>query len=479
MKRLLNILVFFCLVLTAFAQEETRIVDSLSSVLVTQEGREKVLTMIELTWEFYDISYDDCLDWGEKAIKEAQHLGYDDLEAKANYALGIQYAYHGDLDLAKEYLQTSYAQFMELDDLKNAFESLWNIATYEFTLGNIDTAYQVYEKAEVLAKQMNDTSACAFVLSNLGLIKYYKGEIEESYDDYVEAERLFRSIGDKLRTARMESSLATLLVDKGRITEAKALFWKTVPEFEQFGDNYYLVHVYKNLGHIFEYETINYDSALFYFQKAMEHSDMSALSKSSEVLASNEKLDVMTEMANVMVCQGKIDEAIQLYEEALRLSEKSSYLHGQQTACQALGKVYSQLGQASKSLHYYQRYMHLEEASGITNMRSLILVPLVMDYARLDRFDDMQKELETFEEEYAALVRENADVYEQNRNLKYEAENLLQQYESQNQQIETLQTQRNHYRLAFFGLLAIMLFAWVLFVCYKIVRKNRTKIEKG
>lgn len=475
MKRLLIILVFLGLNVTVFAQEETRIIDSLQDVLATQEGRDKVLTMIELTWDFHDFSYDDCLDWGERAIKEAQTLGYSDLEAKANYVLGIQYAYHGDLELAKEYLQTSYIQFMKLDDLSNAFEALWNIATYEFTLGSIDTAYQVYEKAEVVAEQLNDTSAWAFVISNKAMILYYKGELEEAYDDFIEAERLFRSIGDDLRTARMESSLATLLVDKGQVVEAKNLFRKVIPVFEEFGDNYHLLGVYKNLGHIFEYELVNYDSAMYFLQQALDYSNMSALNKSSEVLANNEKSNVISEMANIMVCQGDFKGAIERYEEALRLAESNAYLHGQQTACQALGKVYSQLGQASKSLHYFQRYMQLEDASGITNMRSLIRVPLMMDYARLDRFDDMQKELETFEEEYAALMRENADIYEQNRNLKYDAEHLLRQYESQNRQIADLQTLCKHYRLAFFGLLAIMLSALVLFVSYKIVWKNKTK----
>ena len=66
-------------VTAAFAQMDTRIVDSLESILPTQEGREKVLTMIELTWEFYDISFDDCIGWGEKALKEAQNQGFADL----------------------------------------------------------------------------------------------------------------------------------------------------------------------------------------------------------------------------------------------------------------------------------------------------------------------------------------------------------------------------------------------------------------
>ena len=91
MKRLLSILLFCCLAFPVVAQEETRIVDSLLNVLEQQQGRDKLLTMIELTWEFYDVSYDDCIDWGEKAIKEAQEQGFADLEAKANYALGVQY----------------------------------------------------------------------------------------------------------------------------------------------------------------------------------------------------------------------------------------------------------------------------------------------------------------------------------------------------------------------------------------------------
>ena len=62
----------------AFAQMDTRIVDSLENILPTQEGREKVLTMIELTWEFYPISFDDCINWGEKAMKEAQNQGLAD-----------------------------------------------------------------------------------------------------------------------------------------------------------------------------------------------------------------------------------------------------------------------------------------------------------------------------------------------------------------------------------------------------------------
>ena len=87
--------------------------------------------------------------------------------------------------------------------------------------------------------------------------------------------------------------------------------------------------------------------------------------------------------------------------------------------------------------------------------------------------------IEGFEEDNVALMRENSDVYEQNRTLRYDAEDLLQRYDAQNFELEMLKSQRNQYRLAFFGLLAITLAALVLLVAYKIIRKNQAKNEKG
>ena len=64
MKRWLNILVFIVFSVSAFAQVDTRVVDSLQEVLATQEGREKVKTMLELTWDFY----------GSNEMKRLSHI---------------------------------------------------------------------------------------------------------------------------------------------------------------------------------------------------------------------------------------------------------------------------------------------------------------------------------------------------------------------------------------------------------------------
>jgi tetratricopeptide (TPR) repeat protein len=476
MKRLFGILVFVCLATSVKSQEDTHIIDSLQNVLATQEGREKVLTMIELTWEFYEISYDDCLDWGEKAIKEANVLGYKDLEAKANYVLGIQYAYHADLDLAEEYLQNSYNQFVALSDTKNAFEALWNIATYELTLGSIDTAYIMYERALPLAEKMNDISAYADIVSNMGLIEYKRCQMEESYRLYDRARRMYETIGDERKVLRIKDNMAVICTDWGHAEEARQLYWEVIPKLEQLEEYYHLLAVCKNMGAIYENDLVNYDSSMYYFQKALDYAEKPMNHKETRLLADNEKSGTLVAMANLMLKRGDVEGAIGKYGEALELARGNGYVYGQLESYLGLGTVYSQLGQASKSMRYIDCFFELENTSGITAMHQAVRKPLVMNYARLRLYDQLEKEFNGFEEEINGLVRENADVYVQNQDLRHDVENLLGQHEFQNEQIKTLQTQCNHYRLAFFGLLAIMLFVVVLLVAYKIVRKNRIKV---
>ena len=128
MKRWLFIVSLFAFPISAFAQDEMRTIDSLESLMVKQEGREKVETMIELSRAFFDFSFDDCIAWSEKAIRLSKEIGDTEIEADANYSLGIHYGYHSDLDLSQLYLKKALDIYMQSGNEIKAFESLWNIA---------------------------------------------------------------------------------------------------------------------------------------------------------------------------------------------------------------------------------------------------------------------------------------------------------------------------------------------------------------
>jgi hypothetical protein len=489
MKRIILILFFAVFSTWAFAQDDTHVVDSLLSVLPSQEGREKVITMIELTWDFFDVSFDDCIIWGEKAVAEAQSLNQPDLEAEANYTLGVQYAQHSDLDLAKQYLYLAYSQYIKIDDsdyirefgwdfssTKFAFLSLWNMATYELTLGNIDTAFLVYQKALPIAEQMEDTLACAQVNDNLAFIQYQRNDFEGAIKAYESSRDIYALLNDSLAVAKSNLNIAVILGESGRAKESRELFVKVIPELEVFQEKYLLLTAYKNYGMLFARDFINYDSASYYFEKALACVESETLSPADRQTMDNTKSDLLVEMGNVAVnCHDELL-AMNYFKEALALAEKNKYHFGLMQAALSLGQLYAYQGKASLSLHYLEIYADEAKKSGITMMESAAKKPLIMDYARLGRFDEMKVELDALDEQKQALQRENNDLYDQLSTLQDETQGLLSQYESQNDQIQTLQSQRNHYRLAFFGLLAIALFSVVLMIAYKIVRKKRTKV---
>ena len=473
----------------AFGQDDTLVIDSLLDVLPSQEGREKVKTMLELTWDFFDVSFDDCIMWGEKAITEAQSLNQLDLEAEANYTLGVQYAQHSDLDLAKQYLYLAYSQYIKIDDsdyirefgwdfssTKFAFLSLWNIATYELTLGNIDTAFFVYQKALPIAEQMGDTIACAQVNDNLAFIQYQRNDFEGAIKAYETSRKIYVLLDDSLAVAHTNLNLAIILNECKKTKEARKLFAEVIPQLEAFQKIDMMLTAYKNYGMLFARDLINYDSASYYFEKALACLESESLSRADRQTMAYSKVDLLVEMGNVAVnCHDEVT-AKSHFENAFSLAEENKYHLGMMQSALSLGQLYASQGKATISMHYLEIYAKEAKQSGITMMEYAVKKPLILDYARLGRFDEMASELDAFDEYRQALQRENYDLYDHISSLQDETQGLLQQYESQNEQIQTLQSQRNQYRLAFFGFLAIALFFIALLIVYKFVRKKRAKV---
>lgn len=477
MKRWLAILSFLSLALVASAQEEMRVVDSLESVMAQQEGREKIETMMELSKAFFDFSFDDCIDWGEKAIEEAHALGFTDLEADATFALGLHYGNHLDLDLEQEYLGKAFDMHKALDDDSQALDDLWYKAYFELMLGNIDSAINVYEKVLFYADQLKDSLIVAKAYANMAVIQYQKHDFKQSEVYFQKCRSLYVSLENELEVARSNANLANLYMEWGKFVESRKLYREAISTFESLERYDFLLLVYKNYGLLFEKEYVNYDSASYYFEKAMACADLVEWPTGSLEEVVNAKADLLVEMGNTYYNKENYKEAEDYYIKAYDLAESSSYVSGQMLACVGLGLVYSYLAMPSKSLYYLNLFFELKAKSGISIAFFTMRFPLILNYARLGKYDEMESVLKDFKEEYEGLLRENNDLYDQISSLQDETQWLLSKYETQNNKIENLYIQRNHYRLAFFGLLAIALVVMAVYVLRRILRHNcnRTK----
>lgn len=478
MKRLHNILIllFLSSFSFSFAQEETRVIDSLESVVAKQEGREKVLAMMELSNAFFDFSFDDCVHWSEVAIQRAREIGDVELEADANYSLGIHYGYHYDLDLAQIYLKQSFDLYRQSGNEDDAFEALWNMAYFELILGNVDTACVAFQKVLAAAEERHDSLAYAQASDNLAYVQYQRNDFDGAIKAYEASRKIYALLNDSLAVTHTNLNLAIILNERKRTREARKLFAQVIPQLEYYQEIDMLLTAYKNYGMLFARDLVNYDSATYYFEKALACLESESLSRADRQTMAYSEVDLLIEMGNVALnCHDELT-AKNHFEKAFSLAEENKYHFGMMHSALSLGQLYASQGKASTSLHYLEIYAEEAKQSGITMMESAVKKPLILDYARLGRFDEMATELDAFDEQKQALQRENSDLYDQLSVLQDEAQGLLEQYESQNEQIKVLQSQRDQYRMAFFGLLAIAIFALVVLIAYKIVRKNRAKV---
>ena len=384
--------------------------------------------------------------------------------------------YHSDLDLSQLYLKKAFDIYMQFGNEIQAFESLWNIAYFELLLGNMDTAYTAYQKVLTMAEQLNDSLAYAQTIGNIAAVQYQRDDIESSIESFLISKAYYNALHDTAALVKVDMNLATLYGECGRLNEARELFVSVIPRLEALRNYDFLLLAYKNYGLLFARDMINYDSANYYFDKALAVTELEGIPRQDRQTMANTKADVLTELGNLAFAKKNYQDAVCYYEKALSLAEFNGYHFGQMQAMLGLGQLYAKMGNAAQSLRYLERYTDEVKHSGITLMESAVKKSLIIDYARLGLFSEMEKELENLDEQRADLARENVDLNKTNNALELENTNMLAEHEDNTKQIAALRNALNHYRLAFFGLLTIVLAVLVFIAAYKIVRKKRTKV---
>ena len=469
MKRWLAILSFLSLAFVAFAQEEMRVVDSLESVMAKQEGVSRIETLTELARAMFDVSYDDCITLGEAAIAEAEKLSDEDLLSWTHWKLGISFMDHYDFDLAHEHFEKALVLLEGKEDSEWRMYALNHKGRVELLMGDLDLALSTFQQALSVSENIGDELNCADVINNLAYIYFQQDELEKALECFNDARQRYEQLQDTLSVAQCDNNISNIYMEWQQFDVAQNILQKVIPVFERNGDEASLTHAYQNMGTFYASGHVDLDSAMFYLRKSIvcaENVDDKITLVENEI-----------ELANVLKRLGRNKDAVSLYQSALHASETMGYQNGILDAYRQLGVYYNEAGDFTTSAVYLKRCMDLASEKGNQLFVNSVRPYLIDNYAHLGRFAEMSRELGLFRDNYASIISESNALDEELARLRVNAEGLLSQYESQNEQIETLQSQRNHYRLAFFGLLAIVLAVLVVFVLRRILRHNRNHTQ--
>lgn len=467
-------MVLLCLSLAVNAQNQDKdllVIDSLQKIMANQEGASRIETMTELARALFNVSYDDCISMGEKAIVEAEKLRDEELLSWTHWKVGISFMNHYDFDLAHEHFEKA----LELLEDKEVSEWLMYALNYkgrvELLMGDLEMALPTFQRALSVSENLGDELNCADVINNLAYIYFQQDDLDKALECFMDAHQRYERLQDTLSAAQCDNNISNIYVEWQQFDEAMALLYKAIPVFEHENDEASLSHAYQNMGTIYATGRVNLDSAMVYLRKSI----ICAENVGDRITLVEDEI----ELANVLKRLNRDTDAVSLYQSALHASETMGYQNGILDAYRHLGIHYNEVGDFTTSAVYLKRCMDLASEKGNQFFVNSVRPYLIADYAHLGHFAEMSKELGLFRDNYESIINESNALDKELAHLRENAEGLLSQYETQSNQIQTLQSQRNHYRLAFFGLLAIALFALAVLIAYKIVRKNRVKKEKG
>ncbi len=202
-----------------------------------------------------------------------------------------------------------------IDYKKGLARAVALIGVANYKIDEYEKARIFINQAEILSKDLNDTSAIAFCKYWLANLELNRGQYGKALDLYQTSLLLAQKVNDKKNIARALDGKATI--------------------YESLGEN---------------------DKALDLYNQS--------LAAAKEVNFTEWFGNVTFELGNQDYKKGKLDDAIAKYNESIKLSEESGNLNNKASCLQQLASVYYDKNKSKEAMSYIQQAMAIFQETG-------------------------------------------------------------------------------------------------------------------
>lgn len=137
---------------------------------------------------------------------------------------------------AKESFEQSLAIRRQIGEKDSVAQSLSNLGSLLYELGDLAGARTNEEQALVVYQQLENKSGQDFALSELGTLLFEMGDSRGAHQDFEKALAMQRAAGEAQKAAETMLSLSELSVTEGRPQEAEASARVAVEQFAKEGE---------------------------------------------------------------------------------------------------------------------------------------------------------------------------------------------------------------------------------------------------
>ena len=324
---------------------------------------------------------------------------------------------HGDYQAALAKYQQALVIYRETKSRWNEGETLGNICSVNYYLGQINTALEFCQQSLAIAREVNNKLSIGLGLNTIGLIYQNNGKYELAIESYQQALTIVREIKDStegtilynlafvyhlqgnypqsLKLYQQSIELSKLNKDrssegraytgmgliyqiKGDYTQALKIFFQARAIEAEIDDKTGLGAALMNIGQTYVY-LADYPQALKYF------ADSSNIFRSVGYLSGVGV--TLNNQGNVYDLMGKYPQALVAYQGALKIYQDINNPSEEGTTLSNIGGIYSVLGQYQRALKYYQSALEIAKNLGNKSNEGVFLSNVGMGYYQLEQYN--------------------------------------------------------------------------------------------
>ena len=246
------------------------------------------------------------------------------------------------------------------------------------TNNNLDSTYLYADKAEQLAKQMNDPKGVADARYQRAYAVFYGGDGDSALHMYDRLLKDYRALGDSGSVAAVYNKAGFIYRDRGDRIKALKNYQAALAANLNNQNIAEAANSYLNIG-LIHHDQEEYESALSY--------ELQALALYQQTSDINRTCNALLRIGNVYGDMKDDTTSLRYYQQALGMAQEAQSNRLVAIALNNMAGVYSRWGDHSRALSLYWQALDMRKAIGDLNGICLILNNVGEEYLELNKLD--------------------------------------------------------------------------------------------
>lgn len=316
-----TILLLFCLLFSGVSFSQDKVIDSLRALLkVARQDTARINLLNTLSYKSTDASqYDPAFAYAREALVLSTRLDFKSGAARANVMMG---------------------------------RSVWK-------KGDIDNAIPYYFKAEKLYAESSNDPELARTRSNIGLMYTQRGKYPQSIDYFYKSLGIYETLKDSHAIAKVQLNLGFSYIRQLDTAKSKPQLLLALKGLKRFGDIPGQIQTLQNLGSLYVLYPLKEDSAVIYFEMALD------LSKRF-----HDPKNESSALVNLGVAYrnlGDTAKSLEYLEKALKMKQEMQDMEGVAVALMDIGVTHEFQHRTALAIQYFEKAAAIAEELGSWN----------------------------------------------------------------------------------------------------------------